>query len=88
MKITLLCSDIKHPVIEYLQAWSAAQQGFHEVELVQRKIELVGGDILFLISCSEIIDAKDVLGRFGASCQRFTKRQRVESAHMGISEWG
>ena len=59
MKITLLCSDIKHPVIEYLQAWMAAQQGLHDVELVQRKSELVGGDILFLISCSEIIDAKD-----------------------------
>jgi methionyl-tRNA formyltransferase len=34
------------------------QKGFHEVELVQRKRDLVGGEILFLVSCSEIIDAK------------------------------
>lgn len=58
MKITLLCSDTKHPVNTYLRAWMETQQGLHEVELVQRKSELNGGDILFLISCSEIIDAK------------------------------
>jgi methionyl-tRNA formyltransferase len=58
MKITLLCSDTKHPVNTYLRAWIETQQGLHEVELVQRKSELNGGDILFLISCSEIIDAK------------------------------
>lgn len=58
MKITLLCSDTKHPVNAYLRAWMNTQQGLHEVELVQRKSELDGGDILFLISCSEIIDAK------------------------------
>ena len=33
-------------------------QGVHEVELVQRKSDLAGGEILFLVSCSEIIDAK------------------------------
>lgn len=58
MKITLLCSDTNHPVNAYLRAWMNTQQGLHEVELVQRKIELAGGDMLFLISCSEIIDAK------------------------------
>lgn len=58
MKITLLCSDTKHPVNAYLRAWMNTQQGLHEVELVQRKSELNGGEILFLISCSEIIDAK------------------------------
>lgn len=59
MKITLLCSDTKHPVNEYLKVWMAAQQGFHEVELVQRKSELIGGEILIMISCSEIIKASD-----------------------------
>lgn len=59
MRITLLCSDIKHPVNEYLNAWVLTQQGFHEVELLQKKSELSGGDILFLISTSEIINAKD-----------------------------
>ena len=59
MKITLLCSDDKHPVNAYLRAWMDTQQGLHEVNLVQRKSDLAGGDILFLVSCSEIIDAKD-----------------------------
>ena len=36
----------------------ATQQGVHEVELVQRKSDLAGGEILFLVSCSEIIDTK------------------------------
>lgn len=59
MKITLLCSDYKHGVNEYLKAWVLAQQGFHEVALLQKKNQLEGGDILFLISCSEIITASE-----------------------------
>ena len=59
MKITLLCSDPQHPVNAYIQRWAVAQAGLHEVELVQKKSQLDGGDILFLISCSEIINAND-----------------------------
>lgn len=59
MKITLLCSDSKHPVNTYLKDWIANQQGVHEVELLQRTRELQGGDLLVLISCSEIISIKD-----------------------------
>ncbi len=58
MKITLLCSDVKHPVNAYLRDWMDTQQGVHEIELVQRKSDLAGGEILFLVSCSEIIDIK------------------------------
>ena len=59
MKITLLCSDQNHPVNAYLLPWMQAQSGVHNVELVQKKAQLLGGDILFLISCSEIINASD-----------------------------
>jgi methionyl-tRNA formyltransferase len=59
MKITLLCSDTKHPVNEYLKAWMVTQQGIHEVDLVECTNALIGGDILFLISCYEIIKASD-----------------------------
>ena len=59
MKISLLCSDTNHPVNEHLKAWMSTLKGFHEVELVQRKNELGGGDILFLVSCNEIISARD-----------------------------
>ena len=59
MRISLLCSDEHHPVNEYLRRWIAAQQGAHQVELVRQKRELSGGDILFLISCSEIVGSAD-----------------------------
>lgn len=59
MRISLLCSDKQHPVNDYLQRWMFAQHGVHEVELVRKKNELTGGDILFLVSCSEIVAATD-----------------------------
>jgi len=59
MKITLLCSDLNHPVSAYLKPWMIAQKGVHDVELLQSKSQLSGGDLLFLISCSEIIKEAD-----------------------------
>ncbi|WP_108507832.1 formyltransferase family protein [Polynucleobacter acidiphobus] len=59
MKITILCSDPQHPINSYIQRWVEAQVGMHEIDIVQKKSQLRGGDILFLISCSEIINASD-----------------------------
>lgn len=59
MRISFLCSDEQHPVNAYLGRWIAAQQGIHQIELVRKKSELSGGDILFLISCAEIIGSAD-----------------------------
>jgi len=59
MRISLLCSDEQHPVNEYLKRWMSAQRGVHLVEIVRKKSELSGGDILFLISCAEIVGAAD-----------------------------
>ncbi len=59
MKIALLCSDPNHPVNAYLKLWMNAQKGVHEVELLQSKIQLSGGALLFLVSCSEIIKESD-----------------------------
>ncbi|MDP9940101.1 formyltransferase family protein [Ectopseudomonas alcaliphila] len=59
MKISLLCSDARHPVNAFLQRWMEANRTRATVELVRSKSELSGGDILFLISCSEIITADD-----------------------------
>jgi methionyl-tRNA formyltransferase len=59
VKITLLCSDQNHPVNEYLLRWIAEHESEHEIFLVQSKSELIGGQILFLISCSEIINSTD-----------------------------
>lgn len=55
MKISFLCSDPNHPVIPYLTSWINSQAVEHEVVIVSRKTELTSGEILFLISCTEII---------------------------------
>ena len=59
MRISLLCSDEQHPVNSYLRRWIGEHRGNHQIELVRRKSELAGGDILFLISCAEIVGAAD-----------------------------
>jgi methionyl-tRNA formyltransferase len=57
MKISILCSSHLHPVFAQLAAWSAKHSAQHQVELVERKeaLHMSGGDILFLISCTELI---------------------------------
>jgi len=55
MKITILCSDILHPVFSYLTRWRDLQTA-HFVTIISDASEAVGpGDILFLVSCSEMV---------------------------------
>lgn len=58
MKITVLCSSRAHPVYPHLVRWCAAQAGRHQVDLVEAvaQAEALGhGDLLFLVSCHEIV---------------------------------
>jgi methionyl-tRNA formyltransferase len=56
MKITVLCTDPAHPVMKRLREWSSQMQSRgHEVALVHGKAELTEGDVLFLVSCSQLI---------------------------------
>ena len=55
MKITVLCSDEMHPIFPLLAKWAERQRTSHEVDLLRRRDQLKGGDLLFLISCHEII---------------------------------
>ena len=59
MNITFLCSDPNHPVNQYLMRWIAEHESEHDIVLARSKAELIGGEILFLISCSEIISFTD-----------------------------
>ena len=59
MKVSVLCSSASHPVYPHLESWVRRVRATHEVELVQKKAELSGGDILFLVSCHEIISSHD-----------------------------
>lgn len=58
MKVTLLCSDAAHPVNTWLEKWMAANTNEHAISIVRKKADLSGGDILFLVSCSELISAE------------------------------
>jgi methionyl-tRNA formyltransferase len=56
MKISILCSDYNHPVVNYLRKWMMdLSSKEHIVSLVFDRSDLQGGDILFLVSCSQII---------------------------------
>lgn len=55
MKIDLLCSSEDHPINSWLKAWVRKHEDEHEVALLRRTDQLTSGDILFLISCTEII---------------------------------
>ena len=59
MRISILCSDSLHPIFPYLVEWKNAHGKSHAVELVTEKKALTGGDILFLISCHEIIEEQE-----------------------------
>ncbi len=67
MKVTILCSDRKHPVYEYLVDWKNTNKDKFSIELLNSLDEIrAGGNILFLISCSEIVN-KDVRKKFDHS---------------------
>jgi methionyl-tRNA formyltransferase len=55
MNISILCSSKEHPVYPFMEQWQFSHQDRHKVELVQSKEQLSGGDILFLISCADLI---------------------------------
>jgi methionyl-tRNA formyltransferase len=55
MKISVLCSDRKHPIQGKLRSWVEARSAAHQVQLVEKSSDLSGGVILFLISCHEMI---------------------------------
>ncbi|WKE66729.1 formyltransferase family protein [Gallaecimonas kandeliae] len=55
--ISLLCTDKTHPVLQELQQW--AEQSTHHVQVYTDKKELPGGDVLFLVSCSQLINDLD-----------------------------
>lgn len=55
MEITVLCTDRTHPVYPHLEQWCMRQRDSHDVLLTDRMEALVGGELLFLISCGQII---------------------------------
>lgn len=59
MKITFLCSDASHPVYKYLLEWAELNKAKNQIKIVHSKKDLQGGDLLIMISCSEIITSRE-----------------------------
>ena len=57
LKIEILCSSSTHPVVPSLERWIQKQAQSVSAILVHNQQQLSSGDILFLISCSEIISS-------------------------------
>lgn len=55
MNIDLLCSSEDHPINPWLVAWADERAHHHEVRLLRCRDQLKPGDVLFLISCTELI---------------------------------
>lgn len=59
MKVTILCSSETHPINPYLDRWAKERSDRNDISIVRFKAEATGGDLLLLISCSEIVNARD-----------------------------
>jgi len=64
MRVELICSDHKHPVQKHLHHLQEElrREGI-ECLIVTKKEQLVGGELLFMVSCQEIIN-ETVLGLY------------------------
>jgi len=60
MDITILCTEPNHPVVKRLRSWVEEMTLIgHSVILVFAMVDLQGGDLLFLVSCSQLIREDD-----------------------------
>ena len=55
MDITIICTDKKHKIFPFLQKWKKSNSSNHNISIVNNSSQIKNGDILFLISCLEII---------------------------------
>ena len=55
MLISILNTSDKHPINDHLSRWICLNNSDHSISLCRSKAELMGGDILFLVSCYEIL---------------------------------
>lgn len=59
MLIDIFCTDPNHPVVPRLRAWIDARDDDISVRLIHDRSELTRGNILFLVSCSQLIARDD-----------------------------
>ena len=54
MNISILITSKEHPVNTYVNKWAETNKS-HQISIVHSKEDLASGDILFLISCSDVV---------------------------------
>ncbi|WP_258807274.1 formyltransferase family protein [Pseudidiomarina sp. CB1] len=59
MKVSILISNPQHPVIPRVRDWQTKMSEWADIDIIHSKSELTHGDILFLVSCSDLIKPKD-----------------------------
>lgn len=59
MRIDILCTNAAHPVVPTLRRWIEERNKTHDCRLIHDKSEIATGDILFLVSCSQLISAEE-----------------------------
>ena len=55
MAITILCSSKEHPIYSYIIEWANSNSKKHNISVLNKGQEVTSGDMLFLISCTEVI---------------------------------
>lgn len=55
MKALILISDKTHPVNSYLKDFVDQNAEHHEIKVIHQRDEIVSADVLFLISCHELV---------------------------------
>lgn len=55
MKIAIVCSDQTHPVYQHLETWCRRYSAVHDINIATKLDKLPAAEILFLVSCSEIV---------------------------------
>jgi methionyl-tRNA formyltransferase len=63
MKISILVSSPSHPINIFLGKWVKQNSNDHKIGIFHSKNDLDDGDILFLISCEEILP-KNIIDRY------------------------
>jgi methionyl-tRNA formyltransferase len=57
MKISILCTDRNHPIFYEIEKWAKKALDYgYAIDVFTDKSQLIGGDFLFLLSCSQRID--------------------------------
>lgn len=59
MKITILCNSPNHPVNSHIDHWVDKNSPQHDITITRKISDVPGGDLLFLVSCGEIVKASD-----------------------------